>query len=323
MGHAAYDIGFATDESPDLSPLLAEAIASTESLDGCAVVLLLTARAGSPGFRTFYSAASPTSQPELRIRYTPPTTSAQVDWTADKSCAVTVAIPTSEASPSSCAVPADAAASKPVFDTSTCPHLKLEASAATSGPSPQQCEMRVNGLDLFGGCGLDKLVVGRDGVCAAVVDPPNQPRAQCFDTKTGGVGAEQLATWIERQPQGASVMVVSCSRLAWAHNRDNLTSVLATLGAASPPTSIDDAYALIGVKGGAAPLSEARTPCCDNPDPVCHTCDQTLQLRRARVCGAAAASRSSRPPTSVPYSARPAPRSTSMPSARSARARAG
>ena len=29
----------------------------------------------------------------------------------------------------------------------------------------------------------------RDGVCAAVLDPPYQPRAACFDTKTQGIGA--------------------------------------------------------------------------------------------------------------------------------------
>ena len=27
------------------------------------------------------------------------------------------------------------------------------------------------------GCDLDKLVVGRDGVCVAVINPPNKPRA--------------------------------------------------------------------------------------------------------------------------------------------------
>lgn len=65
-----------------------------------------------------------------------------------------------------------------------CPHLELVATAATSSAT---CSMTVNGVDLFSdvtGCGLDKLVVGRDGVCAALIDPPYAPRAACFDTKT-------------------------------------------------------------------------------------------------------------------------------------------
>ena len=63
----------------------------------------------------------------------------------------------------------------------------------------------------------------------------------------------------ERQKQGASLMIVSCSRLAWAHNGDNLTSVFQSIGAQMPPTSIDDAYALIGVKGGTTAVYNQNT----------------------------------------------------------------
>ena len=78
------------------------------------------------------------------------------------------------------------------------------------------CALTVNGLDLMDGCELNKLVVGRDGVCAAVIDPPNKPRAACFDTKHSEDGAGQLASWIQGLADGATALVVSCSRLAWA-----------------------------------------------------------------------------------------------------------
>ena len=89
-------------------------------------------------------------------------------------------------------------------------------------------------------------------------------------------------------------MVTSCSRLAWAHNRESLATSLALIGARNPPTRIDDAYALIGVKGASAPLAEARTPCCTSSldmqgqqTTVCHTCDQTVAKATADVaCGA-------------------------------------
>jgi hypothetical protein len=168
--------------------------------------------------------------------------------------------------------------------------------------------MSVNGVDLFGatGCGLDRLVVGRDGVCVAVLDPPALPRATCFDTKMGASaeGAGQLASWIDRLPHGAIAMVVSCSRLAWAHSREQVRSrsapgpaasapaspmdhicissfgqvatALQQLGASTPPDRLDDAFALIGTKGGEVPLAEARTQCCANPDPVCLTCNDAL-----------------------------------------------
>ena len=52
------------------------------------------------------------------------------------------------------------------------------------------------------------------------------------------------------------MLLASCSRLAWAHNRNALGASLATLGARNPPARIDDAYALVGVKGATAPLGE-------------------------------------------------------------------
>ena len=168
-----------------------------------------------------------------------------------------------------------------------CAHLRLAASAATT---TETCELMVNGLNLFGdtGCALDRLVVGRDGVCVAALDPPNTPRATCFDTKNSAAGAGQLASWIDGLAEGATVMVVSCSRLAWAHNTGELAVSLAALGAADLPTHIDDAYALLGVKGAAVPLAEARNACCDRDlTPICHICDQIPAVATAYVaCGA-------------------------------------
>ena len=73
------------------------------------------------------------------------------------------------------------------------------------------------------------------------------------------------------------MLLASCSRMSWAHAIANVSHKLASLGAADPPSALDDAYALVGVKGGkkGVPLAEARTPCCVNPDPVCGSCDQT------------------------------------------------
>ena len=283
-----YDLGFESDESPNLARLVRNALSSSTTVEGCALVLLLYAKPDSPGVRTFYSAASSTLGPELRIRYAPPTTAAQVGWTRDKPCPVTVAVPTTTGESFTCDTPVDAAASRAVADTNTCAHLRLEATAATSGVSPKPCALSVNGLDLMNGCGLNKIVVGRDGVCAVVVDPPNKPRAACFDTKTQGQGAEQLASWIDSLPVGASVMLASCSRLSWAHDRDSLATSLSAIGTQSPPTRLDDAFAIIGLKGTTSALAEAKTQCCENPDPVCHTCDQTVASAAADVaCGAA------------------------------------
>jgi len=316
-----YDLGFATDSSPNLAPLLREAIdgryASHGTLSGCSLALTFAPKLPeSEGFRTFYGSESIASRPELRITYTPPASAQQVGWTPDRECPVTVYVPKSAEGVHGCVNEVNGGLGRSLTDTNTCPHLHLAATAATSGtkaadgPSAQTsglhghaagtsgfsgCAMSVNGLDLFSGCELDKLVVGRDGVCAALIDPPNKPRAACFDTKTQGAGAEQLASWIDTLPQGATAMVVSCSRLSWAHNREALATSLKKIGALDPPTRIDDAYALVGIKGAATPLSEAKTPCCTsnldmqgNPTSVCATCDQTVAAAKAdTACGAA------------------------------------
>lgn len=65
-----------------------------------------------------------------------------------------------------------------------------------------------------------------------------------------------------------------------------VASALARLGAANPPSRVDDAYALVGTKGAAEPLAEARTACCDNLQPVCATCDDTQATATMYVaCG--------------------------------------
>lgn len=65
-----------------------------------------------------------------------------------------------------------------------------------------------------------------------------------------------------------------------------MASALARLGAANPPSRVDDAYALVGTKGAAEPLAEARTACCDNLQPVCATCDDTQAIATMYVaCG--------------------------------------
>ena len=171
-----------------------------------------------------------------------------------------------------------------------CGHLEIEARAATA--SGGDCALSVNGLDLFKGCGLDTVVVGRDGVCAAVLDSragrASAPRAACFDTRSEGVGAEQLASWIDALPHDATAAIVSCSRFAWAHSVPQLAEALAALGAQSPPTHHDDAYALIGAKGRAAPLAERRLACCERErTPICHTCaDAPVVARADTSCGA-------------------------------------
>ena len=286
-------VGLDTEESPDLSGLLVDALDARATLEGCSVVVLLAPREG-PGWRTFHAptARDVTKRPFLGFTYVPPTTSDQLAWTSDRSCAVSVSVPTPVPPGGTCTV-YDSATQRSVYDSNSCPHVELAATAATTSDS---CAMAVNGLDLFSsatGCALDKLVVGRDGVCAALIDP-YAPRAACFDTKTQGEGAEQLASWIDALPQGASAMIVSCSRLSWAHNRNDLATALAKLGALNPPTRIDDAYALVGTRGASTPLAEARTACCENPDPVCATCDQTPAFAKADVaCGVSAASSAS------------------------------
>ena len=278
-----YDFGFASDQTPDLAPLLVDEIGSRDTTQSCALILTLQPKAGA-GIRHFYGpdADLPEQRPRLVVTYEPPTTADQLQWAMDRTCDVSVAIPVPLSADDVCS-PIDAAKSLPVEDPSTCPHLQLRATAATTADS---CAMTVNGLSLFGGCGLDKLVVGRDGVCVARLDEPNVPRAACFDTRTAGVGADQLASWIDALPQGASAMVVSCSRAAWAYNRVELRTSLASLGALLTPEYVDDAYALVGTKGASAPIAEARTQCCQNPDPVCVTCDQTVAVAAMEVaCG--------------------------------------
>ena len=156
------------------------------------------------------------------------------------------------------------------------------------------CSMSVNGVNLMGTCGLDRIVVGRDGVCAAVVDSTNPPRAACFDTKVAGAGIEDLASWIDGLQEGVSAMVVSCSRLSFPHNRDRLATALQKLGALDPPSRIDDAYSLIGTKGGVRPLAEHRTPCCVNfatatngdSTEMCAVCDQArTSVDAVAACG--------------------------------------
>ena len=295
-----YGLGFAYDESPDLSSLVRDAIESSESLDGCSILITLSTASGI-GTRHFYTSASPLNAPQLIITYTPPSSAAQLAWASPRSCVVNVSVPTES---SSCADLVDGARMRPLADTQSCPHLLLEATAAsTSTP----CELRVNGVDMMQGCGLRRLEASNTGVCVALVNPPYAPRASCFDTRIQGDGAEKLASWIRAAPLGSQVMLASCSRLAWAHSRDNLTSVMATLGAANTPARIDDAYALIGIKSASATAAaanparaEARTPCCTssldmqgNPTDVCHTCDQTLAVASAySACGVA--------PTSAP-----------------------
>ena len=63
--------------------------------------------------------------------------------------------------------------------------------------------------------------------------------------------------------------------LTLASAAPQVASALAHLGAVNPPSRVDDAYALVGTKGAATPLAEARTACCDNPQPACVTCDDT------------------------------------------------
>ena len=126
-----YDLGFDADESPDLSPLLREAFSSRTTVEGCAMVLLLNAKPESIGFRTFYSSASATAAPKLRIVYEPPTSAEQVGWTPDRSCPVSVAVPTTVSGSYTCDVPSDGAATKVIEDTNTCAHLHLEAVAAS------------------------------------------------------------------------------------------------------------------------------------------------------------------------------------------------
>ena len=280
-----WSLGFPSDQSPDLSLLLAEQLAPPplEGSVDCAIVLVLLPYDG-PGERTFHAPSSLASAPQLVLTYEPPTTALQLGWTNDTSCAINASVPAIEEVGSGSCETNDAAAGRDVADASTCPHLLLEATAATS---TAPCALSVNGLNLVSSCGLDRSSAF-DGVCVAVVDQPNAPRTACFDTRTEGAGAGQLASWIDALPTGTPVVLASCSRLAWPFSRTELGVSLAQLGALAPPTYTDDAYALVGIKGGATPLAEAKTPRCANPNPVCITCSQTVAHAAAEVaCGVA------------------------------------
>ena len=292
-----YSLGFENDESPDLSALLRPDIEGASStLDGCSIVVTLTPVSGV-GVRSFYAAAATLMMPELRISYTPPSTASQMTWAApERACAVNVSVATD---PSGCDALEDAAFGRPIVGTVACPSFLLEAAAAST---ETPCSLIVNGVDLMRGCELGRLEASYRGVCAALINPPNTPRASCFDTTLEGDGAEKLGSWISAVPIGANVVLASCSRLAWAHSRTSLATALASLGATNPPTRIDDAYVLVGIKSTSGQsashhtpaLSEFRVPCCVNPSPVCHTCDQSLASASAYAsCGAAASHASS------------------------------
>ena len=66
-----YDIGFESDQSPDLTPLLAEALAASPANDDCSAVVYLHAKAGK-GVRTFYSPASVINGSVFRLTCEPP-----------------------------------------------------------------------------------------------------------------------------------------------------------------------------------------------------------------------------------------------------------
>ena len=99
-------------------------------------------------------------RPKLELVYQAPTTAEQLTWATNRVCNVTVAVPVPVVADEACH-PVDAASGLALSGTSSCPHLQLTAAAATTA---QSCEITVNGLDLFAGCGLDRLVIGRDGV---------------------------------------------------------------------------------------------------------------------------------------------------------------
>ena len=282
-----FHLGFAHEQSPDFASLLEVAMARRGASQDCSVVITLQRMHGD-GERHVHpaDAALAPLRPRLELAFDAPTTAAQLAWTADRDCGLTVSVAVPPTANETCRA-ADVAIGLPVQSGRDCPSLQLMATAATTLDS---CAMSVNGLGLFAGCGLDRLVVGRDGVCAAQISLdvnslPAAPRAACFDTREA-TGAAELAQWIDGLEGGVTAMVVSCSRFAWGHAREAVGEALLTLGALDPPAALDDAYALIGSKGATAPLAEARGACCENPDPVCLTCDQTPAVARATVaCG--------------------------------------
>ena len=302
----SYNMGFASDASPELASLLHDVLARRDAqamaFDASCRVLLTLSSSGERGTRLFHGPkAIEANRPRLELIYEVPSTVEQLQWTSDEDCNVSVAVPTPFGANDTC-TPVDSATNRAVADTHACPHLHLRVAAATSLTSAQ---MSINGLDLFSDVGfaLNRLVVGRDGVCVAALGSGAAgsalPRGACFDTRTRGAGAEQLAAWIDDLPTGQTALIVSCSRFAFEHNLVQLRSAFASIGATNAPRHMDDAYALIGVKGAAAPLAEARTQCCSEAElngadrlglplgPVCHVCDQTPAIAVANAaCGA-------------------------------------
>ena len=288
-----WTLGFANDESPNVASLLTSALDGITDVSGCSVVLYLsvtqaTGTSGHNGARVFKDLSSISSVPSLTIYYEPPTTATQLGWAADTGCAVEVSVPTAftDSDVGSC-TRYDVAAGKDAADHNACPHLRMEATAATTAAP---CSLAVNGVELLSACDTDKMAAYLDGgVCAASVDTASQPRTACFDTKTEGDGADKLAAWLDGLATGTPVMMASCSRLAWPFNRDEIsTRLTSSLGAtASVLGDVSDAYAIVGVTGATAPLAEAHLPCCSSLP--CGSCAQNFTRASADVsCGATA-----------------------------------
>ena len=97
-----WNLGFESDESPDLAALLTAALDGADSVDGCALVLTLwttesSGTLGQNGARVFHglgAAEGAISAPELRVEIAHPTTEAQLGWEVDASCAVEISVPT-------------------------------------------------------------------------------------------------------------------------------------------------------------------------------------------------------------------------------------
>ena len=115
-----------------------------DNLLSCIIRIALEARGDGSAARRFYgpAAADAAHRPRLEIVYEPPTTAEQLAWASERSCDVTVAVPTPPAPGAACVV-LDAAAQRPLDDRpAACPHLELVATAATTSES---CAMSVNG----------------------------------------------------------------------------------------------------------------------------------------------------------------------------------
>ena len=267
----------------------------------CSLVLTLvvteaTGTTGQNGARAFNSLGGVAGVAELHIDYEPPTTHEQLEWAADTSCEVAVSVPTAfTADDGGACTRFDAASTVAVADRNPCPHLRLEAVAYTHGGA---CKLFANGIDLLGTCGADRSAAYlAGGVCAAsVVTSGAEPRTACFDTTVAGLGTDQLAAWVEALPIGTSVMLATCGRLAWPHNRANISTVLNTaLGAAATISDISDAYALVGVRSAASnkasALAEGHLPCCvlAPGETACATCAQTHTSAVADLACSAAA----------------------------------